>query len=193
LLYHNDELRRYLDLPATPPDAVLSIVDTKNKGSDYFVQPVFLQYGEDYYLVDTICDDNANYEAQYARSTNMILTHHVEACQFESNNGGDRVALEVSKRVKAAKGYCNITQQFTTQNKETKILVYAPWVKEHVIFRDVSMYAPNDDYGRFMGFLLSHPVAGKPKHDDVPDVLSSFAKWKNRPETPPVVVGRRPF
>ena len=193
LLYHNDELRRYLDLPVTPPDAVLSIVDTKNKGSDYFVQPVFLQYGEDYYLVDTICDDNANYEAQYARSTNMILTHHVEACQFESNNGGDRVALEVSKRVKAAKGYCNITQQFTTQNKETKILVYAPWVKEHVIFRDVSMYAPNDDYGRFMGFLLSHPVAGKPKHDDVPDVLSSFAKWKNRPETPPVVVGRRPF
>lgn len=193
LLYHNDELRRYLELPVTPPDAILSIADTKNKGTDYFAQPVFLQYGDDYYMIDTICDDNADYEAQYARSTNLILTHHVEACLFESNNGGDRVALEVSKRVKAAGGYCNITQQFTSQNKETKIIVYAPWVKEHVIFRDVSKYAPNDDYGRFMGFLLGYTVAGKAKHDDVPDVMSSFAKWKSRPETPPTITGRRPF
>ena len=193
LLYHDDEIRRYLDLPLQQPDAVLSIVDTKNKGTDYFVQPVLLQYGEDYYCVDSICDDNSNYEAQYARSANLILTHHVEACQFESNNGGDRVALEVSKRVKDAKGYCNITQQFTTQNKETKIIVYAPWVKQHIIFRDRSMYQPNDDYGRMMGFLLGYSPVGKNKHDDVPDVFSSFAKWKNRPETPPTIVGRRPF
>lgn len=193
LLYHDDEIRRYLELPLQQPDAVLSIVDTKNKGSDYFVQPVLLQYGEDYYCVDSICDDNSNYEAQYARSANLILTHHVEACQFESNNGGDRVALEVSNRVKDAKGYCNITQQFTTQNKETKIIVYAPWVKQHIIFRDRSMYQPNDDYGRMMGFLLGYSPVGKNKHDDVPDVFSSFAKWKNRPETPPTVVGRRWF
>lgn len=193
LLYHDDEIRRYLELPLQPPDAVLSIVDTKNKGTDYFVQPVLLQYGEDYYCTDAICDDNSNYEAQYARSANMILTNKVEACQFESNNGGDRVALEVSKRVKEAKGYCNITQQFTTQNKETKIIVYAPWVKQHIIFKDRSMYQPNDDYGRMMGFLLGYSPVGKNKHDDVPDVFSSFAKWKNRPETPPTIVGRRPF
>ena len=193
LLYHDDEIRRYLELPLQEPDAVLSIVDTKNKGTDYFVQPVLLQYGEDYYCVDTICDDNSNYESQYARSANLILTRHVEACQFESNNGGDRVALEVSKRVKDAGGYCNITQQFTTQNKETKIIVYAPWVKQHVIFKDRSMYQPNDDYGRMMGFLMGYSPVGKNKHDDVPDVFSSFAKWKNRPETPPTIVGRRPF
>lgn len=193
LLYHDDEIRRYLELPLQEPDAVLSIVDTKNKGTDYFVQPVLMQYGEDFYCVDTICDDNSNYESQYARSANLILTRHVEACQFESNNGGDRVALEVSKRVKEAGGYCNITQQFTTQNKETKIIVYAPWVKQHVIFKDRSMYQPNDDYGRMMGFLMGYSPVGKNKHDDVPDVFSSFAKWKNRPETPPTIVGRRPF
>ena len=193
LLYHDDELRRYLELPVDEPDAVLSIVDTKNKGTDFFVQPVMLQYGEDYYMVDTICNDDANYETQYARSANLILTNKVEACQFESNNGGDRVALEVAKRVKEAKGYCNITQQFTTQNKETKIIVYAPWVKQHVIFRDKSLYTPKSEYGKFMEFLLSHPILGKPKHDDVPDVLSSLAKWRSKPETPPTYVGRRPF
>ena len=193
LLYHDDEIRRYLDLPVQEPDAILSIVDTKNKGSDFFVQPVFYQYGDDYYCVDTICDDNSDYEAQYAKSTNILLTHHVEACQFESNNGGDRIALEVKNRVKDANGYCNITQSFTTQNKETKIIVYAPWVKEHILFRDRSMYAPNDEYGRMMSFLLGYSPVGKNKHDDVPDAMSSFAKWKSRPETPPTIVGRRPF
>ena len=193
LLYHNDELRRYLDLPVGEPDAILSIADTKNKGTDYFVQPVLMQYGEDYYCVEVICDDNSNYEAQYDLSANMILQYHVQACLFESNNGGDRVALEVKDRIKAANGYCNITQQYTTQNKETKIIVYAPWVKEHVIFRDVSMYTPNSDYGRMMGFLLGYPANGKTAHDDVPDVFSSFAKWKCRPETPPTITGKRPF
>ena len=193
LLYHDDEIRRYLELPLDEPDAVLSIVDTKNKGTDYFVQPVLLQYGDKYYCVDCICSDDSDYERQYARSTNLILTNKVEACQFESNNGGDRIALEVSKRVKEAKGYCNITQSFTTQNKETKIIVYAPWVKEHIIFRDRSMYNPNDDYGKMMSFLLGYSPMGKNKHDDVPDAFSSFAKWKNRPETPPTIVGRRPF
>lgn len=193
LLYHDDEIRRYLDLPLEEPDAILSIVDTKNKGTDFFVQPVFYQYGNDYYCTDAICSDDSDYERQYAKSTNILLTHHVEACQFESNNGGDRIALEVSKRVKDAKGYCNITQSFTTQNKETKIIVYAPWVKEHVIFKDRSMYQPNDDYGKMMSFLLGYSPVGKNKHDDVPDAMSSFAKWKSRPETPPTIVGRRPF
>ena len=193
LLYHDDELRRYLELPLQPPDAILSIADTKNKGTDFFVQPVLLQYGEDYYCVSAICNDDSYYERQYARSANLILTNKVEVCQFESNNGGDRIALEVSKRVKEAGGYCNITQQYTTQNKETKIIVYAPWVKQHVIFKDRSMYQPKEDYGVMMSFLLGYSPVGKNKHDDVPDVFSSFAKWKNRPETPPTIVGRRPF
>lgn len=193
LLYHDDEIRRYLTLPAEPPEAVLSVVDTKNKGTDYFFQPVFLKYGDDYYLTECICSNDSDYEVQYSRSAKIILDNHVEACKFESNNGGDRVALEVSNRVKDAKGYCNITQEYTTANKETQIIVYAPWVKEHVIFRDKSLYLPKDDYGVMMGFLLSHAAMAKNKHDDVPDGLSSFAKWRNRPEDIPTIVGRRPF
>lgn len=193
LLYHDDEIRRYMTLPLEKPDAILSVVDTKNKGTDYFFQPVFYKYGEDYYLVDDICSNDSNYETQYARSAKILLDHHVEACKFESNNGGDRVALEVSNRVKEANGYCNITQEYTTQNKETQIIVYAPWVKQHVIFRDRSLYQPNDDYGVMMQFLLGHAAMGKNKHDDVPDGLSSFAKWRSRPDDIPTIVGRRPF
>ena len=193
LLYHEDDIRRYLTLPNREPDAIWSIADTKQKGTDYFAQPVFLQYGDDYYMDDVMCDNGADYEVQYQRSTDILLRNKVQACQFESNAGGDRVAEEVNKRIKDVGGYCNITQQYTTQNKETKIIVYAPWVKEHVLFKDKSLYKANEDYGVFMGMVLSHSVSGKVLHDDPVDVLASFAKWKASPEARPATVMKSPF
>lgn len=49
LLYSEDELRRYFELPDGDPDAILAICDTKDKGTDYAFLPVVYQYGEDYY------------------------------------------------------------------------------------------------------------------------------------------------
>lgn len=193
LLVHEDELRRYLSLPVKEPDAIWSIADTKQKGTDYFFQPVLLQYGDDYYLDDVMCDNGSDYEVQYQRSTDILLRNKVQACQYESNAGGDRVAEEVSRRVKQAGGYCNITQQYTTQNKETKIIVYAPWWKEHVLFKDKSLYTAKSDYGVMMSQILTYPVNGKIAHDDCVDGLASFAKWKTVPEARPATVMRSPF
>ena len=193
LLYHEDDIRRYLSLPVTEPDAIWSIADTKQKGTDFFFQPVLLQYGNDYYLDACICDNGSDYEVQYQRSTTLLLENKVQSCQYESNSGGDRVAEEVSKRVKAAGGYCNITQQYTTQNKETKIIVFAPWVKEHVLFKDKSLYSTKSDYGVMMGQLLSYSVAGKNSHDDVCDGLASFAKWRSAPPPEPTRIVKSPF
>lgn len=193
LLVHEEDIRRYLSLPQREPDAIWSIVDTKQKGTDYFFQPVFRQYGEDYYLDDCICDNGSDYEVQYARSTDILIRNGVQSCQYESNAGGDRVALEVSKRVKQSGGFCNITQQYTTQNKETKIIVYAPWWKEHVLFKDKSMYQPKSDYGVMMSQILSYAVAAKNAHDDCVDGLASFAKWKTVPEARPTRIMSSPF
>ena len=193
LLYHDDELKRYLTLPMQKPDAVLSIVDTKNKGTDFFAQPVLLKYGDMYYLDDCVFNDESDYEIQYASSKSIIMRNHVEACHFESNNGGDRVSFEVDKRLKEAGYYCNITQEFTTANKETKIIIYAPWVKEHIYFKDKSLYTSKSDYGKMMSQLLSYTVAGKVSHDDACDVLASFAKRVGTPPTPPSRVISSPF
>lgn len=193
LLYHEDELRRYLELPREKPDAILSIADTKNKGTDYFVQPVFLRYGDDYYMVDTICSDESDYEIQYERSVNIISQYEVDACRIESNNGGSRVAFEINKRLKERGVYCNITENYTVKNKETKIIVFAPWVKQHVLFRDKSMYTPKSDYGRFMSQLLSYTMAGKVAHDDCPDVVAMFAEWRSRPEAIPTKIVKSLF
>ena len=175
LLYTDEELRRFITLPITEPDAVWGICDTKNKGTDYLFLPCLLQYGNDYYLTECIFDDNSNYGIQYERTSDLIVNTGMQQCQFESNNGGDRVALEVSKLVEEKGGRCNITTKYTESNKETKIIVNADWVKKHVLFRDREHYTPKEDYGKMMGFLLSYSVRGKNPHDDAPDGLATFA------------------
>lgn len=175
LLYSDEELRRYLELPQQEPDAILGICDTKNKGTDFYFLPCFYQYGEDFYLVDCICNDSADYGLQYKRSADIILNHKMQQCEFETNNGGDRVAFEVQKLVKERGGRCNITDKFTSSNKETKIIVNADWIKKHVLFKDKSMYTVKEDYGVMMTWLFRYSLVGKNPHDDVPDGLASFA------------------
>lgn len=180
LLYHDDDLRRFTELPLREPDAILGVCDTKSKGIDFLVLPVMYQYGDDYYMVDTICTDSSDYGVQYGRMAQMIVNHGMQQCEFESNAGGDRVAFEVDKLVKEYGGRCNITTKPTETNKETRIIVNADWVKKHVLFKDKSAYSVKDDYGVFMYWLLGYSIAGKNIHDDVPDCMANFALYATR-------------
>ena len=144
-------------------------------------------------MSEVICSSEADYEYQYQRSTNLIVNNNVMEARFESNNGGDRVSFEVDKRVKEAKHYCNIINEPTTANKETKIYVFAPWVKQHVIFRDESLYTAKEDYGVFMEQLLTYSTSGKNEHDDVVDCVAMLAKWRSKPEDDDAIVGKRWF
>lgn len=135
LLYHKDQLRRYFELPDRDPDAILSICDTKDKGTDFAVMPVAYKYGEDYYIDHIICD-NSNPEVVETRIVMALLQHRVQMSRFESNSAGGRVAQKVQEQVKAKGGITNITTKYTTANKETKIIVNSPWVKEHCLFKD---------------------------------------------------------
>lgn len=177
LLYHEDELRRYLTLPNREPDAVLGVCDTKSKGTDFMFLPCVYQYDKDYYLVDCVFDDNADFGVQEERCTDLIMQHNMQQCQFESNVGGDRFAENVAKRVKDLGGRCNITTKPTETNKETKIFVNADWVKKNILFPDKSMYAPKSDIGRMMSQLMSYSVSGKVPHDDAADGWAMFALY----------------
>ena len=182
LLYHEDELRRYFDLPEREPDAIIGVCDTKAKGVDYMVLPVVYVFNDDYYLVDCICDDSSDYNLQENRLSKKIVEHQMQRCEFESNAGGDRLAKNVTEKVKDMGGRCSITTKPTETNKETRIIVNSNWVKEHILFKDKSLYVRNSDYGRFMNGLLTYSVAGKNPHDDVPDAMANFTLFATRPE-----------
>lgn len=175
LLFPEDKIRRYLNLPHGEPEIVTGQCDTKGKGTDYFVLPVLQKYGEDYYCVDCVCDNTADYEVQYENAANVLTNNKVQECEFERNAGGDRVAMEVNKRVEAKGWICNITDTPTETNKEARIFQCSNWILQHVIFKDPSLYKPNDPYGVMMSLLKKYSVSGKKQLDDVPDVFSNFA------------------
>lgn len=193
LLYHKEDLRTYLELPMGEPDAIWGVCDTKNKGTDYLVMPVVYVYGVDHYLVDVICSDSSDYGVQYENLANVICENNMQQVEFESNNGGDRVAFEVENRIKERGARCNITTKPTETNKETRIIVNADWIKKNMIFKDDSLYTPKSDYGVMMKWLLSYSVTGKNVHDDVPDAMANYARFVNRQLGAVVTVTNRFF
>lgn len=175
LLFPEEKTRRYLNLPHGAPEIITAQCDTKGKGTDYFVLPVLQKYGEDYYCVDCVCDNTADYELQYENASNIIVDNQVQECEFERNAGGDRVALEVNKRVEQKGWICNITDTPTETNKEARIYQCSSWILQHVIFKDSSLYKPKEPYGVMMSLLTRYSVSDKKQLDDVPDVFSNFA------------------
>ena len=176
LLYAEDELRRYFELPEGDPDGVISICDTKDRGKDYAFMPVAYIYGNDYYIADCVCD-NGLPDVVEPRLINCLLQNKVQMSRFEHNNAGGRIAKDIQEAVKSKGGITKITTKFTTSNKETKIILNSAWIKEHCLFKDKSLYKKKDDYGKMMEMLCSYTVAGKNKHDDVPDGMAMLAEF----------------
>lgn len=191
LLYDSGELRRYFELPDREPDAILCVCDTKDRGTDYCVMPIAYQYGQDYYVDDVICD-NSNPEIVEPRLAQKCVKHKVHMGRFESNSAGGRVAQSVQEMIKQQGGRTKITTKYTTQNKETKILMASPFVKEHFLFKDDSVIK-DPEYKRFMGMVCSYSMAGKNKWDDPVDALAMLADYVQTFIYGQVQVMQRPF
>lgn len=192
LLYAENELRRYFELPDREPDGIISICDTKDKGKDYAFMPVAYVYGKDYYIEDCICDNSLPNVVE-PRLVNCLLKNKVQMSRFEHNNAGGRVAKDIQEEVKKLGGITKITTKFTTSNKETKIILNSAFIKEHFLFKDSSMYKKKDDYGKMMDFLCSYTVTGKNKHDDVPDGMAMLSEYAQSFNTNKVEIFSRPF
>ena len=191
-LYNEDELRRYFELPDREPDAILFVCDTKDKGTDYCVMPICYQYGNDFYCEDVVCD-NSNPEVVEARLVSKLIEHKAQMGQFESNSAGGKVAEKVQKEVKERGGIAKITTKYTTSNKETRIIVASPYIKEHVLFKDNSIIKKDKEYRKMLNQLCSYTMAGRNKNDDVCDAWSMFANYVQQLEGTKVEVFRRPF
>ena len=191
LLYAENELRRYFELPDGEPDAILACCDTKDKGTDYCGMPIVYQYGNDYYVEKIICD-NSNPEVVEARLVAELTAHKVHMARFESNSAGGKIAEKVQKEVTSKGGRTKITTKYTTSNKETKIIVNSPWVKEHCLFKDDSVIT-DKEYRKALNFLCSYTMAGKNKNDDIPDVFAQLSEYVQSMQRNKVEIFTRPF
>lgn len=191
-LYSKEELRRYFELPDREPDAIISVCDTKDRGSDYCAMPIAYQYGDDYYIEDFVCD-NSSPEIVEPKLVSKLLKHKVQASRFESNSAGGRIAADIQKQIKEKGGRTKITTKFSTTNKETRIIIAAGFAKEHFLFKDESVYKNDREYRLAMDMLSSYTMAGKNKHDDVVDSIAMLVDFSESFRLAKVEVMRRPF
>lgn len=203
LLFPSDQIRRFVKkdkdrytkdgqlidsmvdtvvMPDRKPDAIWAVCDTKDKGSDFESMPIAYQYDQDLFIVDVIFDDNTEYEVLDRKTADMLLKYNPHKTKFESNNAGSRVAYTIQsmideERRKGKVCRVDIEQQYTTANKETKILVNSSWILKHCYFLHHSQYVPKDDYGKFMSNVCEYTTKGKVPHDDAPDSLAMLAEY----------------
>ena len=192
LLYFPGELRRYFELPDREPDAIISVCDTKDRGTDYCVMPIAYQYGTDFYIESFVCD-NSNPDVVEARLVDRLLRHSVHMSRFESNSAGGKIAEKVQSEVKKRGGRTKITTKYTTANKETRIIVSAGFAKDHFLFKDESVIGDDKEYRKALNFLCSYTMSGKNKNDDVPDAISMLVDYIESFELGKVQVYRRIF
>lgn len=178
LLYPEDSVERYTELPKGETEEITGQCDHKGSGTDFMFMFAAYKYGDWYYIEDVVCNRNPDYEIQYRDLTNLIVRNKMQNAFFESNQGGDRVSLEVDKRVQAQGHVCNIKAIPTETNKEARIYQYANWIKQHCKFKDKSTYSAKSDYATMMNQLFTYSVSGKNANDDIPDGLAIFAKNK---------------
>jgi predicted phage terminase large subunit-like protein len=191
LLFRDDELRKYFELPEGDPDSIISICDCKDTGGDYLFLPIAYILGEDYYIEDCVCN-NGDLGILEGAIVSILNKHGVKACRFESNASGSRFAEKVQGMIKSTGGITHVTTKHSgNTHKETRIITDAPWVREHCLFKENAR--AGTDYFRMMKFLCSWTQMGRNKYDDVVDGMSQLARFAQSLAGSVVRIFSRPF
>ena len=177
-LYPPDQLQRYFELPEGEPDAIIGVCDTKTTGSDFCSMPIAYQYGNKFYIDDVLFENYAPNVVEI-NLVNKLCQRNPHMVRFESNVAGGKLAADIQKQISERECRTKIETKWTQQNKETKILVEAPWVIEHCIFKDDSVLHGEEwrEYRKFMQALCSYSMEGKNKHDDAPDSMAQLSQF----------------
>ncbi|MEC4272953.1 phage terminase large subunit [Adlercreutzia sp. R25] len=189
VMFPENDLKWYDELPEGEPDAVLAVCDTKDRGADYAVQPIGLVYGTEHYIVDITCD-NGLPESIEPKLASALARHDVGLAQYESNSAGGRVADSVAARCRELGHAIDIRKKYSTENKETRILNDSMWIKAHCHFRRDS---PDPEYRLAMQMLMRYTTEGKNRHDDVPDALSMYKRLASTVGVARLEAVRRPW
>lgn len=173
LLYIEDELNYYYDLPQDEPDSIISVCDSKNLGVDFVSAPVGYVYGDDVYI-EAVVFNNGLPEVTRPKVANLWKEHNVVRGDVEMNNGGNYYAEDLVELLKKNGGKTSVRTFFSSNNKNVKIITYSDYVKKHFYFK-APKARNSKEYDEFMKNLTTWTQTGKNKHDDAPDTMAMMA------------------
>ena len=193
LTFPEEKLNRYIELPSDiEPDAIISVCDTAESGSDSCAMPIAYLYGEDVFIVDVVFD-NSTADVTKPQCAKKLVEHKVSTATFESNNAGSYFARDVSELIKKLGGTTSIRTKRTISNKQTRIEFASDGILKHFYFKDKSKYERGSQYWNFMRELTTYTRSGRVPHDDAPDSLSLLENEIRNLTNGKVEVFKRPW
>lgn len=176
-LFRSSELLYYDFIPDVF-EANIAVCDTADTGTDYLSSPMVKKVGNLYYLYDVIFTQ-MNMDLTEPLLKGAFIENKIQIARFESNNGGKLFAKNIEKEVPGTAFYW----KQNTENKETRILTDAFWIKKHIVFRKPydqykcpQGYKDGSDYDLFMQQVTAYVKGKTDQHDDAPDSLSMLRR-----------------
>lgn len=188
LVFTEDTLTYYNELPGEEPDRIIAYADVSHGGEDYFSLPVGYVYGNEVYIED-IWFENKFGGDDYSRPKvcDIVKRNLVQRLGIEKNNGGDFFCTLIEQDLRKQDYRCNITTHNapTNKSKRDRILACQNEIKGiatednsyRVYFKSREARKNNPQYCAAMQQLFKwnqNANMQNKQHDDFPDSLAGM-------------------
>lgn len=188
LVFTEETLTYYNELPSGEPDRIISYADVSHGGDDYFSLPVGYVYGNEVYIED-IWFENKFGGDDYSRPKvcNTVIKNRVQRLGIEKNNGGDFFCTLIEQDLRKKDYRCNITTHNapTNKSKRDRILACQNEIKGvateentyRLYFKSKEARKNNPQYCAAMQQLFKwnqNANMQNKQHDDFPDSLAGM-------------------
>lgn len=173
-----EKISTYEELPSGLSEGAFACLDPARTGKNYVTMGIHRikreidKYNimvEKHYLVDCIFELK-QMENVYGEICDKVARHHIIRLHIENNT--DTSLKYLLEKMLHERGifFCEISEAFSTENKEEKIreLVYSMegYFKNQLVYPAMNLYAPSSQMGKFMLYLTSYDYYQKMEYDD---------------------------
>lgn len=160
------------------PDFCYVPVDPANEGGDDFAAGPFKLIGDKIYLPEVLYNTEGT-DYNEPRVCKMVINSIARAVGVESVFGWKETAKRIREDLQEANWEGDMRMLKPRQQKHSRILNMASFIKNHIYFRDD--WANFPQYAKFMRVLTSYKKIQEPglsnKHDDAPDLCEMAASY----------------
>lgn len=179
LLFATDQLRFYDPKMALKGEHSFMPIDPANKGGDYFASCHCVLVGNAIYVPHVFCNKEGSDQSNILHEQ-YIREARIDSVEYEGVLQWQNTASALRDKLTDIDIEFRITKP--TQNKQTRILVQAPFIKNNFYFREDWKNLP--EYRTFINILTAYlrdqSGNNKAPNDDPPDVLAAAANYYKR-------------
>lgn len=173
-LFAWDYLKTYQTIPHEEEnECCWAVIDPARKGKNYVTMPILLKIGDMHYLIDCVYE-LAVMEKVIPLIIDKIIRHHITRLHVETNTETSFKRILVTEFQKHNISFCDISEIYTYQKKEDKILNASASIKNNIIFPAFELYSPSSPMGKFMKGITSYNPDTKNSYDDAPDAIAMY-------------------